>query len=63
MQYGEFSPFLRQVNHYLAEAQKYSANEIQSKMIEEYIQHFRTGDMERHLDSQRHWIQDKAPII
>ena len=35
--YGEFGPFLRLVNRYLAECQKYSANEIQSKMIHEYI--------------------------
>lgn len=36
---------------------------MQSKMIGEYIQHFRTGEMERHLQSQRYWIQDKGPII
>ena len=48
IQYGEFSSFLKNLNSYLAEAKKHAANEIQEKMIDEYIEHFRNGDMERH---------------
>jgi dipeptidyl-peptidase-3 len=62
-QYGEFAPFLRDLNKHLSEAQKHSANEIQSKMIEDYLEHFRTGCMTKHIDSQKQWIQDKGPII
>lgn len=29
----------------------------------EYIKHFSQGDMESHIESQKHWIQDKEPII
>lgn len=32
-------------------------------MIDEYIAHFQHGDMEKHVDSQKTWIQDKGPII
>lgn len=45
LQFGEFSPFLERVNHYLAEAKKYAANEVQVKMIEEYINHFNNGNV------------------
>lgn len=63
LKYGEFAPFLRDLNKYLSEAQKHSANEHQSKMIGEYLEHFKTGDMAKHVESQKHWIQDKGPII
>lgn len=32
-------------------------------MIEDYLEHFRTGCMTKHIDSQKQWIQDKGPII
>lgn len=32
-------------------------------MISEYVDHFKTGDMERHKESQKHWIKDVGPII
>ncbi len=25
--------------------------------------HFKTGDIEKHKDSQRHWIKDKGPVV
>ena len=48
LQYGEFSSFLGLVNKYLEEAKKSAANEIQEKMIDEYVEHFRNGDMYKH---------------
>ena len=47
----------------MTEAQKYSSNEHQKNMMTEYIKHFSQGDMESHIESQKHWIQDKGPII
>lgn len=44
-------------------AKKYAANEIQENMINEYIKHFKSGDMQEHKESQRYWIKDKQPII
>lgn len=32
-------------------------------MIEQYVLHFETGDIELHKESQKHWINDKGPII
>lgn len=32
-------------------------------MIKEYVDHFQNGHMDHHIESQKHWIQDKGPII
>jgi len=32
-------------------------------MIKAYIEHFKYGDIEKHKDSQRHWIRDVGPIV
>jgi len=61
--YGDFSSFMYKVIYHLKEAQKYAANDNQKKMIDEYIEHFRAGDVNRHKESQRVWIRDKGPII
>ena len=61
--YGDFSSLMYKVMYYLREAQKYAANDNQKKMIKEYIEHFRTGSVDKHKESQRAWIKDKGPII
>lgn len=32
-------------------------------MINKYIEHFKSGDINVHKDSQRAWIKDKSPIV
>ena len=32
-------------------------------MIGQYVDHFHSGDMQKHKDSQRYWIKDKQPVI
>lgn len=32
-------------------------------MVKKYVEHFRTGDMDAHRDSQRHWVKDKGPVV
>lgn len=32
-------------------------------MVQEYVEHFRYGDMNKHKDSQRHWIKDVGPTV
>jgi len=61
--YGEFSEFLKESNSYLKEALKYVANDLQKKMVEDYIEHYETGSIETHKDSQRAWVKDWGPIV
>lgn len=32
-------------------------------MIDEYIEHFNYGDINRHKESQKFWVTDKGPVI
>ena len=61
--YGEFAPFLKEVHYYLSEARKYAANDNQRDMLELYVEHFKTGSIDAHKDSQRKWIRDKGPVV
>lgn len=51
------------MNYYLERALEYCANETQKDMIRLYIEHFRTGSIDVHKDSQRKWIADKGPVV
>lgn len=61
--YGEFSEFLKRVNENLEKAKKYSLNDLQTKLIEEYIESFTTGSINKHMESQITWVNDKKPNI
>ncbi len=41
----------------------YAANAHQSAMLDAYIAHFESGDINLHKDSQRHWIKDVGPAV
>lgn len=32
-------------------------------MLEYYIEHYKTGSIESHKNSQRKWIKDKGPVV
>lgn len=51
------------MNKYLEKALKYVANDNQAAMLQKYIEHYTTGDIETHKDSQRAWIHDKKPVV
>lgn len=47
LEYGDFSQALALVNRNLEKAMGYAANDTQKKMLQAYIEHFRTGDMQK----------------
>ena len=51
VKYGEFAEFLTTMNKYLERAKEYAANPGQVAMIDKYIEHYKTGDIETHKDS------------
>lgn len=63
VQKGDFSPFLQDVAENLSLAIPFCENDTQRKMLEAYVSHFKSGDMDLHRESQKFWIQDKGPII
>jgi len=63
IEFGEFSDYLKDMNHYLEQALKYCANDNQREMISYYIEHYKTGCIETHKNSQRKWIADKGPVV
>lgn len=54
---------MRRIIEGLQRAHENASNITQRRMLDAYIEHFRTGDIELHKESQRHWVQDKGPIV
>lgn len=40
-----------------------SANDNQKQMVEKYIQHFTSGNINDHKDGSRFWIKDVGPTV
>jgi dipeptidyl-peptidase-3 len=60
---GDHSEELTRICASLSEAKKYAANEKQELFLSQYIESFRTGDLEVYRNSQRTWITDKSPRV
>ncbi|PPQ71974.1 hypothetical protein CVT24_008191 [Panaeolus cyanescens] len=63
VQYGDFSEDLSKVVGYLKEAQKYTANENQTKMVDAYIRSFETGSIQDHKEGSTYWVKDVGPVV
>ena len=63
LKYGDFKDYLLKMNSYLEKAKLYANNDIEKKMIDLYISHFITGDIEKHKDSQRIWVKNFSPVV
>ncbi|KAF9532974.1 aflatoxin-detoxifizyme [Crepidotus variabilis] len=63
VQYGDFAEDLTKVVTALQEAKKYAANENQSKMIDGYIDSFKTGSIQSHKDGSKWWVKDVGPVV
>ncbi|BEJ15267.1 hypothetical protein CspHIS471_0410340 [Cutaneotrichosporon sp. HIS471] len=61
--FGDFSEEMKGVADELAAAIPHAANEHQRKMLEAYVRHFHSGDVDEHKESQREWIQDIGPTV
>lgn len=63
VEYGDFSMALAKAVAALHEAKKYTASETQTKMIEGYINSFKTGSIEEHKAASEHWVKDVGPVV
>lgn len=61
--YGDHSEDLARIISCLEKAMEYAANENQTSMIDSYIESFKTGSIEAHKESQRHWVKDTSPSV
>lgn len=61
--YGDYGTKLGDVVENLILAKRFAANDTQGKMLAEYIEHFQTGYLEKHKESQKHWVEDKGPAV
>lgn len=60
---GDHSEDLANICTFLLEAKKYAANETQERFLVQYIESFRSGNLDTYRDSQRTWITDKSPRV
>ena len=60
---GDHSPSLERVCTELSEATKYASNDLQRDFLRTYIESFQSGNLETYRESQRIWVQDKAPRV
>ena len=55
--YGEFSPFLKIINDNLEKAKEHTTEDAEKELIDDYINFFTTGDITKHIESQKKWVQ------
>ena len=60
---GDYSKLLVPVVENLRKAKEYASNQIEKDMLDRYIDHFRTGSLNEHMNGSRLWIKDKGPAI
>ncbi|KAK8085115.1 dipeptidyl-peptidase 3 [Apiospora hydei] len=60
---GDHAADLEKVCENLQKANEYAANDTQRRFLAEYIESFRTGNLESYRDSQRTWISDQGPKV
>jgi len=61
--YGDHSQELEQIVKNITEATKYSRSSTQSTYLTKNIEHFRTGNMQHHIDASISWVKDEsAPV-
>ncbi|CCE66219.1 hypothetical protein TPHA_0P00610 [Tetrapisispora phaffii CBS 4417] len=61
--FGDHSREMQGIIKNLKLAKMYVANEVQSQMLDKYIEHFETGSGNAHKESQKLWVTDISPTI
>lgn len=60
---GDYSPILKYVVDHLEKAKENAADTVQQNMLEKYINHFTSGDLNDHKDGSRYWIKNTGPVV
>ena len=60
---GDHADELKAVCQQLKEAKEYAANPQQKAVIDQYLETFKTGDVEAFKESQRLWVKDLQPTV
>ncbi|CAB3410611.1 unnamed protein product [Caenorhabditis bovis] len=60
---GDYGPLMKRTQEWLKQAKEVAANENQKKMIENYVEHFKNGDINLHKNGSRYWIKDVGPTV
>ncbi|KAG9254826.1 peptidase family M49-domain-containing protein [Emericellopsis atlantica] len=60
---GDHSTELERVCDELKKASKYAANDLQTQFLNAYVESFQSGSLDTYRDSQRLWVNDKAPRV
>ncbi|GAA5989450.1 hypothetical protein JCM10908_000478 [Rhodotorula pacifica] len=60
---GDCADALEKINAALLKAKEYARDENQAKMLDKYVDSFKSGDIEAHKDGSRHWVKDVGPVV
>ena len=60
---GDHANELRPVCQCLERAREYAANSQQKAVIDQYLESFKTGEVEAFKESQRLWVKDLQPTV
>jgi len=63
VQYGDHSDMMAGIVENLKKAKEYVANDLEGKMMEEYVKSFAGGSIEDHKNGSRHWVKNKGPVV
>lgn len=63
LKFGDHATEFAEITKHIKYAQKYAANDTQSKMLGFYAESFETGSMNAHKQSQIQWVKDLGPPV
>ncbi|KAK4053216.1 hypothetical protein OIO90_003990 [Microbotryomycetes sp. JL221] len=60
---GDFSQALTKVNDSLTKAIDHAENSNRQSLLKDYIESFKTGDIEKHKQASSKWVKDQGPAV